>query len=104
MPVGVDTAQTEFNSTEKTGGEKSHTLAINEIPIHAHVQRKQMGNGLVGSKVITTQSGTAQGDGPEAQVDWYTGKALLHTGDAGGGQAHNNLQPYITCYMWKRTA
>lgn len=22
----------------------------------------------------------------------------------GGGQPHNNLQPYITCYMWKRTA
>ncbi len=22
---------------------------------------------------------------------------------AGGGQAHSNMQPYITCYMWKRT-
>ena len=24
--------------------------------------------------------------------------------NSGGGQAHNNLQPYITAYMWKRTA
>ena len=26
------------------------------------------------------------------------------TNAAGSGQAHNNLQPYITCFMWRRTA
>ena len=26
------------------------------------------------------------------------------TGGMGGSQPHNNLQPYITTYMWKRTA
>ena len=26
------------------------------------------------------------------------------TDDEGGSQAHNNLQPYIKAYMWKRTA
>ena len=24
--------------------------------------------------------------------------------NTGGDEPHNNLQPYITCYMWKRTA
>ena len=28
----------------------------------------------------------------------------LSTANRGGDAAHNNLQPYITCYMWKRTA
>lgn len=28
----------------------------------------------------------------------------FNTGNAGSGNAHNNLQPSITCYMWKRTA
>jgi len=36
----------------------------------------------------------------------YTGNTASTTptnNAAGGGQSHNNLQPYITCYMWKRT-
>lgn len=37
VPVGVDTAQTEFNTVEKTGGEKTHTLATNEMPRHNHM-------------------------------------------------------------------
>lgn len=27
-----------------------------------------------------------------------------NTNSTGSGNAHNNLQPYITCYMWKRVA
>ena len=104
VPVGVDTSQTEFNAVQKTGGEKTHALTVNEIPAHEHTQRKQMQNGGVGNKVITNQNGGANGDGPETQVNWYTGKAPLNTASAGGNQAHNNLPPYITCYMWKRTA
>ena len=27
----------------------------------------------------------------------------LRSNYLGGNEPHNNLQPYITCYMWKRT-
>jgi len=28
----------------------------------------------------------------------------MFTTNTGGGQAHNNMPPYITCYIWRRTA
>lgn len=34
VPVGIDTSDETFNTVEKTGEEKSHTLSISEIPKH----------------------------------------------------------------------
>lgn len=88
VPVGVDTAQTEFETVEKTGGEKTHKLTINEMPKHDHAYQKTSGF----SSLKDVGGGTTWGD------------YLVNTSFAGGDQPHNNLQPYITCYMWKRTA
>ena len=38
--------------------------------------------------------------------DWNVSSALepyRETGNTGGDKSHNNLQPYITCYIWIRT-
>lgn len=90
VPVGIDTSQSEFNTIEKTGGEKTHILNINEIPSHNH----------------TVSQVTVWGEGPWIGSGGYTTLTFADriTSSAGGGQAHNILQPYITCYMWKRTA
>lgn len=95
VPVGIDTSQTEFNSVEKTGGEKTHTLTVNEMPSHSHgIYSVDTGSGSVGKR-----------DGLYWQGGWWgNSTGSPNVGNTGGNGAHNNLQPYITCYMYKRTA
>lgn len=91
VPVGVDTNDTDFATVEKTGGEKTHTLTVSEMPSHKHIV-EAIGSGTTQQELTAFNVSTTGG------IDGYAG-----TDFTGGGQAHNNLQPYITCYMWKRT-
>ena len=98
VPVGIDTSQTEFDTSEKTGGTKTHTLTKEQIPSHNHEipeLKDDSGSNHTyprnTSRAARTTTGTFKA--------WWG-----NTGSTGGGQPHNNLQPYITCYMWKRTA
>jgi hypothetical protein len=89
VPVGIDAGQTEFNTAEETGGAKTHTLTTSEMPSHSHSYTRKG----------TVTGGSTQGGDPNS-----VGQFTDNTGLTGGGQAHNNLQPYIVVYMWKRTA
>lgn len=115
--VGVDSGQTEFNTVEKTGGEKTHTLSVSELPkVSGQIDAGSGSGGSndggwgafrnatgVFSRSVNHQYGQpgSQYSGKFAGSDdgWGTVKM-----DFGSGQAHNNLQPYITVYRWKRTA
>lgn len=90
VPVGVDTSDSDFNTVEKTGGEKEHTLTVGEMPSHKH----DFGQQFTGMPVSSGNYGYYMIAGTQTDVIKNTG----------GNQPHNNLQPYITCYMWKRTA
>ena len=94
VPVGFDSTQTEFNEIEKTGGEKTHTLTVEQMPSHTH----DIINGSYVRRNVASPNNMAAG------TYGYQGIYDLSNSYTGGGQAHNNLQPYITCYMWKRTA
>lgn len=92
VPVGVDTSDNDFKNVEKTGGEKVHKLTVDEMPSHQHALSIQTG----GSLTVSAVTWASISDGRK-----YAGDMIDATG---GDKAHNNLQPYVTCYMWKRTA
>lgn len=100
VPVGVDLAQEEFNTPEKTGGSKYSEA-------HSHDIRW---NNPSGSGVTISCTGT--GSGVLNMNDWQWDKNTQKNGDSGsnlftstvGSGNSGNLQPYITCFMWKRTA
>jgi len=91
--IGVDTGQTEFDTVEETGGSKTHTLTEAEMPSHTHTYKysDQDQVELIGGTITDI-----------SEVD--EGGSTRTTNSTGGGSAHNNLQPYITVYFWKRTA
>ena len=80
VPVGLDDNDTDFDTLGETGGEKTHTLTTSEIPSHSHK---------------LPISGTAGSD--DYLISSYTTANRVELGETssiGGGQAHNNLQPY----------
>lgn len=116
--VGVDEAQTEFDTALETGGAKTHTLTTAEMPNHthtvpAHNHTIAHTHGIPRRDAVgSSTDATARGGGtavantptdPSSNANSGTQGATATT-DSGGGGSHNNLQPYIAVYIWRRTA
>lgn len=99
VPVGVDTSNSNFNTVEKTGGEETHKLIIDEIPKHRVPFPQNFGNPAQSASDYATDEYKTLAATKDAGYLNRTGQ----TSYIGGDKYHNNLQPYITCYMWKRT-
>jgi len=85
--VGNGTSDAAY-AAGATGGESTHTLITAEMPAHTHP--------------IKFGTGAAYADGGPR---YTSGTSETVTSEStGGGGAHNNLQPYIVVYFWKRTA
>ncbi len=93
--VGVDSSDTDFDAVRETGGSKTHTLTTAELPAHTH---------QLGSNDSGTGTGGAAGN-VEFTRDFGDGNGdAVTSSSVGSGNAHTIVQPYITAYMWRRTA
>ena len=106
-------------SAGSTGGEDKHTLTVSESAPHNHTGSATT-SGSTHTHALTMQASHGKsGNGGVPRFSdgdiWsgYKTQNLSAAGEhshaitinnSGGGQAHNNMQPYLSVYMWKRTS
>lgn len=117
VPVGVDAGQSEFDTVEETGGAKTVTLVSGNLPPHTHVIDHDHANASMefqfaadvaatGSSVRVSDIQDLTGAGGTSTSASINSPAFAGSSGSGPGSSTpvDNLPPYITCYMWKRTA
>lgn len=91
MCLGLDEDDSDMNVIGKIGGEKEHTLTVDEMPSHKHDLTLKYGTGST-TYGLTGESTTGTKNSDQIAA-------------TGGSEAHNNMQPFeITGYHWIRRA
>ena len=89
-----------FTTVGGTGGEYKHTLKTAEIPSHNHALYFAQDR-VAQLWQLSTQFATGSNS---LIISYGTGHSYPQIANTGGGSSHNNIQPYITVYFWRRTA
>lgn len=84
----------DAHAAGSTGGEEEHILTAAEMANHTH------GYDYTGQSITEGVNAIRLYKAASTQYNAYTGKATSNC----GGQAHNNMPPYLAVYTWRRTA
>ena len=110
-----------------TGGEYNHQLTVGELATHSHTGSATSASltgtlnipngaaesspayyaatGIISASGNATKYGNANGGGAGGRVTVNaTHSHSLTINNVGSNTKHNNIQPYITVYIWRRTA
>ena len=103
VPIGVNASDSDFSSVEKTGGSKTVNIAHNHVEsVGADANTMYLTAGANGGLYGSTSNSSAN------RMTWKgtpaTGATRLNKTSTAGSSTQSIVQPYITCYMWKRTA
>lgn len=103
VPIGVNASDSDFRSVEKTGGSKTVNIAHNHVEsVGADANTMYLTAGANGGVYGSTINSSAN------RMTWKgtpaTGATRLNKTSTAGSSTQSIVQPYITCYMWKRTA
>lgn len=92
-------ANSALHKAGEIGGEEEHVLKEKEIPVHYHDE--YVGNDGGDGSVPEGYYGFTSIACISKNTYWAKGSK---TSEAGGGQAHNNMPPYLSVYMWQRVS
>lgn len=96
--VGQWDGMDKFKEAGNSGGEFYHTLTVDELPNHTHTATAYQ---ITEGTISATDAHLIYKDNT---ITSWTAENYNWINDTGGGQAHNNMQPYVVCYIWQRIA